>query len=103
MLIGLHLNKWLMNLGMKELRIERNDKYINKQELSHRANNSVNVCLCTVLCELDAELREIFACGGEIVSDDWHILFNVHYNGCHIRTLVTNMLHTLPRHLEAEN
>lgn len=63
---------------------------------------SVNVCLCTVLSELDAELCEIFACGGEIVSDNWHILFNVHYNGCHIRTLVTNMLHTLPRHLEAE-
>lgn len=36
------------------------------------------VCVCIVLCELDAELCEVFACGGQIVSDDRHILFNVH-------------------------
>lgn len=37
-------------------------------------------CICAgiLLCELDAELCEVFARGGQIVSDDGHILLNVH-------------------------
>ena len=61
-----------------------------------------SVYRCAVLCELDAELCEVFASGGQIVSDDWHILFNVHDDRGHIRTLVTHVLHTLPRHLSGE-
>ncbi len=53
----------------------------------------------TVLCELDAELCEVFACGGQIVSDDGNILLYVHDDRRHIRALVTHVLHTLPRHL----
>lgn len=34
--------------------------------------------MCIVLCELDAELCEVFARGGQIVSHDRHILLNVH-------------------------
>lgn len=52
-----------------------------------------------VLCELDAELREVFARGGQIVSDNGNVLLNVHDDRCHIRTLVAHMFHTLPRHL----
>lgn len=31
-----------------------------------------------VLCELDAELREVFPRGCEIVSENRHVLLNVH-------------------------
>ena len=55
-----------------------------------------------VLCELDAELCEVFARGRQIVSDDRHVLLNVHDDWCDIRTLVTNVLHTLPRHLREQ-
>lgn len=48
--------------------------------MAYGQNNDacMNACVCILLCELDAELCEVFACGGQIVSDDWHILFNVH-------------------------
>lgn len=31
-----------------------------------------------VLCELDAELREVFPCGCKIVSENRHVLLYVH-------------------------
>lgn len=85
--------------GNERTKDRKNEQIYQLWQLSH-TERSINVSLCIVLCELDAELCEIFPCGGEIVPDDWHILFNVHYNGCHVRTLVTNVLHTLPRHLK---
>lgn len=52
-----------------------------------------------LLCELDAELREVFPSGGQIVSDDRYVLFDVHDDGRHVRTLVAYVLHALPWHL----
>lgn len=31
-----------------------------------------------LLCEFDAELSEVFARRGKVVSYDWDVLFNVH-------------------------
>lgn len=35
-------------------------------------------CAWAVLCELDAELSEVFPCGCEIVSENRHVLLYVH-------------------------
>lgn len=51
------------------------------------------------LGELNAELGEVFSGGSQIVSNDGHILFDVHDHRGHIRALVSHMFHTLPRHL----
>lgn len=58
--------------------------------------------LPAVLGELDAELGEVFARGRQIVSDDRHVLLDVHDDGRHVGTLVAHVLHTLPRHLQGE-
>lgn len=55
--------------------------------------------VCLVLCELDAELCEVFPGGGQVVSDDGHVLLDVHDDGGHVGTLVAHVLHALPRHL----
>lgn len=51
------------------------------------------------LSEFNAELGEVFAGGGQVVSDDGHVLFDVHDYRGHVRALVTHMFHALPRHL----
>lgn len=56
--------------------------------------------MCTLLCELDAELSEVFACRGKVVSDDWDVLLDVHDDRSDVRTLVTHVLHALPWHLK---
>lgn len=88
-----------MNLGMNELKKERNVSISG----AFRYVLQIKMDACVILCKLYAELSEVFACGGQIVSDDGHILFNVHNNRSHIRTLVPNMLHTLPRHLRGRD
>lgn len=55
-----------------------------------------------VLGELDAELREVFPRGRQIVPDGRHVLLDVHDDGRHVRTLVADVLHALPRHLQGE-
>lgn len=78
MLIGLHLNKWLINLGMKELK-KKKDNTLELKAFKCK-QRFINVCFWNVLCELDAELCEVFARGGQVVPDDGHILFDVHDN-----------------------
>lgn len=69
---------------MKELRKKQkgNDKYINCRNLKLLKMEQRCVYNCIragiLLCELDAKLCEVFARGGQIVSDDGHILLNVH-------------------------
>lgn len=53
-----------------------------------------------LLCKFNAELCKVFPCGSQVVTDDGDVLLNVKDNGSDIRTLVTNMLHVLPRHLK---
>lgn len=53
-----------------------------------------------LLCKFNAELREVFPCGSQVVTDDRDILLNVKNNRSDVRALVTNMLHILPRHLK---
>lgn len=55
-----------------------------------------------VLGELDAELREVFPRGRQVVSDDRHILLYVHDDGRHVGTLVAHVLHALPGHLQGK-
>lgn len=83
---------------MKELRKERSGRFRNLYFLREAAGISGQTP--AVLGELDAELREVFPRGRQIVSDDRHVLLYVHDDGCHVGTLVANMLHALPRHLQ---
>lgn len=53
-----------------------------------------------LLCKFNAELSEVFSCGSQVVTDDGDILLNVKNDGGDVGTLVTNMLHVLPLHLE---
>lgn len=79
---------------MKELREERSGRFRRRDFLREAARASA------VLGELDAELREVFPGGRQIVPDDRHVLLDVHDDGGHVGTLVADVLHALPRHLQ---
>jgi hypothetical protein len=112
----------LMNLGIKELRGKKKTrKNINSVFISEHWQFLLNLEInCLVngstkssshiltnseegsnsLGELDAELGEVFSCGGQVPSDDGDVLFDVHDDWRHVGTLVTYMFYTLPWHLE---
>ena len=55
-----------------------------------------------LLCKFNAELREVFPRGGQVVTDDGDVLFNVKDDRGDVGALVTNVLHILPLHLKME-
>lgn len=65
-----------MNLGMKELRKERSGRFRSLSFPQEAARISAQTT--AVLDELDAELREVFPRGCQILSDDRNVLLYVH-------------------------
>lgn len=55
-----------------------------------------------LLCKFNAELREVFPRGGQVVTDDGDVLLNVKDDRGDVGALVTNVLHVLPLHLQME-
>lgn len=50
------------NERTKERKKEKTQKHKLHEPLTMAKGQDNNVCVLTVLCELDAELREVFAC-----------------------------------------
>ena len=65
-------------------------------------NNPVMRTCRDLLCKFNAELREVFPRGSQVVTDDGDVLFNVKNDRGDVGALVTNMLHILPLHLKME-